>query len=100
LFGSPEKIRNVYWRHGMSTSAVSIPVSKKPAHVATDVRFTESMLYVALSDGREIGVPLSRFQWLANANAAQRNKWHIEPHGFAVYWDDLDDGIEVDHLME
>jgi hypothetical protein len=58
------------------------------------------MLHIALADGTEIGVPLSRFPWLANATAAQRNKWHIEPLGFAVYWDDLDDGIEVDHLME
>ncbi|MDE3089144.1 MAG: DUF2442 domain-containing protein [Chloroflexota bacterium] len=83
----------------MSTSAVSIRVSKKQAHVATSVRLTDSMLYVALSDGREIGVPLSRFPWLAKATAAHRNKWHIEPHGFAVYWDDLDDGIEIDHLL-
>ena len=84
----------------MSTSAVSIPASKEQTRVAKNVRFTDSMLYVALSDGREIGVPLSRFPWLVNATAVQRNKWRIEPHGFAVYWDDLDDGIEVDHLME
>jgi hypothetical protein len=58
------------------------------------------MLYIALADGREIGVPLSRFPWLKQATAAQRKAWHIEPRGFAVYWDDLDDGIEIDHLLE
>jgi hypothetical protein len=57
------------------------------------------MLYVALTDGREIGVPLARFPWLAQATSAQRNNWRIEPRGFAVYWDDLDDGIEIDHLL-
>ena len=84
----------------MSTSTVSMPLSKKQTHSATNVRFTDSMLFVALSDGREIGVPLARFSWLAHATPAQRARWHIEPRGFAVYWDDLDDGIEVDHLME
>ncbi len=86
----------------MSTSAVktAIPMHLGVSRVAKSVRFTDAMLYIALADGREIGVPLSRFPWLAQAAPAQRAKWHIEPRGFAVYWDDLDDGIEVDHLME
>jgi len=58
------------------------------------------MLYIALTDGREIGVPLSHFPWLDRATPAQRRQWHIEPHGIAVYWDKLDDGIEVEHLFE
>ena len=67
---------------------------------ATGVRFTDSMLYIALSDGREIGAPLSRFVWLDRADPRQRAKWSIEPHGYAVWWDDLDDGIEVGHLLD
>ena len=78
----------------MSTSAAGV------AHIATHVRFANSMLYVALEDGREIGVPISRFPWLESATPAQRARWHIEPRGFAIYCDELDDGIEVDHLME
>jgi len=57
------------------------------------------MLYVELADDREVGVPLSRFPWLARATQEQRRKWHIEPRGIAIYWDDLDDGIEVEHLF-
>lgn len=79
-------------------------MSERPAHtaprVAAHVRLTDSMLYVVLADGREIGVPLSRFPWLERATTAQRANWRIEPRGLAVYWDELDDGIEVDHLME
>ena len=67
--------------------------------VATGVRFSDSMLYVILDDGREIGVSLSRLPWLAKASARQRARWSIEPHGYAVWWDDLDDGIEVCHLL-
>ena len=72
----------------------------KHTRAAKSVRFTSSMLYITLADQREIGVPLSRFAWLDRATPAQRKKWHIEPHGFAVYWDELDDGIEIDHLLE
>jgi hypothetical protein len=74
--------------------------TQTPARAARGVRFAGRMLYVALTDGREIGVPLSSFPWLDHATTAQRRKWHIEPHGIAVYWDALDDGIEVEHLFE
>jgi hypothetical protein len=58
------------------------------------------MVYVILSDEREVGIPLVRLPWLAQASATQRAKWSIEPHGYAVWWDDLDDGIEVCHLLD
>lgn len=82
----------------MSTLVAKQPKTKSPPS-ARGVHFADRMLYVELADGREIGVPLSRFPWLARATPAQRRKWHIEPRGFAVYWDDLDDGIEVEHLL-
>ncbi len=67
---------------------------------ATGLRFSDSIMYIAVSDGREIGVPLSRFPWLAQASPKQRDMWSIEPHGYAVWWHDLDDGIEVCHLLD
>ena len=78
----------------LATKTRTVPVS------ATGVRFAHSMIYIALSDGREIGAPFSRFPWLATASAKQRTKWSIEPHGYAVWWDDLDDGIEICHLLD
>ncbi len=70
---------------------------------ATNVHFVGNSLFVALSDGREISVPMERVEWLSwliNAAPAQRSRWSIEPNGFAIYWEDLDDGIEVRHLLE
>jgi len=69
---------------------------------AVNVRFQANVLHVLLSDGREIGLPMDRVEWLrwlANATPDQRAKWSIEPGGFAIYWDELDDGIEVAHLL-
>jgi hypothetical protein len=84
----------------MSTLVAKKSKSREPARAARGVRFAGRMLYVALTDGREIGIPLSSFPWLDHATPAQRRKWHIEPRGIAVYWDELDDGIEVEHLFE
>ena len=70
---------------------------------AKGVRFLGNVLHVALNDGREISLPLDQvawLNWLAKATPSQRSKWSIEPGGYAIYWDDLDDGIEVCHLLD
>lgn len=69
---------------------------------ATGVRFVGRMFYISLSDGRDIGIPLDSVEWLswlANATPEQRSRWSVEPGGFAIYWEDLDDGIEVCRLL-
>lgn len=70
---------------------------------ATGVRFSGNVLIVSLSDGREISISMDKVQWLkwlVKATPKQRSKWTIEPGGFAIYWEELDDGIEVCHLLE
>ncbi len=69
---------------------------------ATGVRFTEAMVYIRLSDQREIGLPLNLhdLRWLAKATPEQRDHWTIGPGGRCVLWDELDDGIEVEHLFK
>jgi hypothetical protein len=70
---------------------------------AESVRFAGNVMRVALDDGREISLPLNEvpwLKWLAKATPKQRANWTIEPGGFAIYWPDLDDGIEVCHLLE
>ena len=69
---------------------------------ATGARFGGNILYVALSDGRELSVPLKRvrwLRWLLQATPEQRSKWTLEPGGFAIYWEELDDGIEISRLL-
>ena len=69
---------------------------------ATEVRFKGNILYVSLSDGREVSLPLERIEWLewlVKAPAEQRENWSLEPGGYAIYWEDLDDGLEVCHLL-
>ena len=78
--------------------------ARETEHVrAKRVRFTGDVLRVQLSDGREISLPLAEvpwLKWLAKATSKQRSNWSLEPGGFAIYWEDLDDGIEVCHLLD
>jgi hypothetical protein len=81
---------------------ISVNDSVSEQVAATKVRFVENLLYISLSDGREISLPLDRIewlQWLANATPEQRANWSLEPGGYAIYWEDLDDGIEVCHIL-
>lgn len=69
---------------------------------ATDVSFTDNKLHVSLSDGRTITLPLDQIdwlRWLAQATPEQKSNWSIEPGGFAIYWEELDDGVEIVHLL-
>jgi hypothetical protein len=66
---------------------------------AVAVKFVRDKVVVKLEDQREIGVPLARFPFLEKATPEQRGRWSLEPRGFAIYWPDLDDGIEVAHLL-
>lgn len=69
---------------------------------AKSVRFEANVLHIVLSDGREISLPIDHMnwlKWLAKATPEQRAKWTIEPGGFAVYWEELDDGFEIEHLL-
>ena len=70
--------------------------------VAVDAQIDTNFLRITLSDGRELSVPYRRvpwLAWLADATDNQRQHCVIEPTGFAVYWPDLDDGVEVSHLL-
>ena len=69
---------------------------------AKSVHFDKNILIITLSDEREIHLPIDQMnwlKWLEEATPEQREKWSIEPGGFAVYWEDLDDGIEVQHVL-
>ncbi len=67
-----------------------------------NVHFDGDMLFIELSDGRQVGLPFKKIKWLdwlAQATPEQRAKWSIEPYGYAVWWEELDDGFEVKHVL-
>ena len=64
---------------------------------ATGVRFDEPTMWVALTDGRTLGVPLAWFPRLLQAPPAQREQ--VELSRVGLHWDDLDEAISVAGLL-
>ena len=66
---------------------------------AETVRFTDDALIVALSDGREVSVPLEWFPRLRDAAPEQRDNWRLIARGIGIHWEDVDEDIAVTTLL-
>ena len=64
---------------------------------AKTVRFDDNSMWVDLSDGRTIGVPLAWFPRLLHAKSEQRQKCELSTNG--IHWDELDEDISVAGLL-
>jgi hypothetical protein len=63
----------------------------------TTVRFDEHTMWVDLSDGRTLGVPLAWFPRLLRATPAQRER--VELSRIGLHWEELDEDISVAGLL-
>jgi hypothetical protein len=64
---------------------------------ATNIRFDKDSMWVALSDGRTIGVPYAWFPRLLSATKSQREKVEIGRYG--LHWPDIDEDISIAGLL-
>ena len=67
--------------------------------LAERVRFDAETLWVDLTDGRKLGVPLAYFPRLLRALPAQRERWTISGGGAGLHWEELDEDISVSGLL-
>ena len=75
----------------MSILAVE-PMAKK-------LEFDPDNMWVELTDGRQIGIPLAYFPRLLNATSKQRNAYIISGGGTGLHWEELDEDICVKSLI-
>lgn len=80
----------------MSTSVIPNPVSPRAEHV----RITDDTLSVDLGDGRTIAVPLGWYPRLVHATLDEKNNWRLIGQGEGIHWEDLDEDISIDGLLE
>lgn len=64
---------------------------------ATSVRFEEHMMWVELSDGRTLGIPLAWFPRLLHATHAEREQ--VELSRVGLHWEALDEDVSVAGLL-
>jgi len=64
---------------------------------ATRVRFDEDAMWVELTDGRTLGVPLAWFPRLLPATPSEREQVEISRVG--LHWEALDEDISIAGLL-
>src|SRR5215212_2054802 len=64
---------------------------------ATSVRFDDHAMWVELSDGRTLGVPLAWFPRLLRATPERRAAYRVSGRG--LHWEELDEDISVAGLL-
>jgi hypothetical protein len=58
------------------------------------------MVFVELTDGRQVGFPACRFRLLAEANTDDLAKVELCVNGAALRWEELDEDITVRGIVE
>lgn len=64
---------------------------------ASSVRFDQDSMWVELSDGRTLSVPLAWFPRLLHGSAEQREQVTISSRG--LHWEELDEDISIAGLL-
>lgn len=58
------------------------------------------MVFLELTDGRQIGFPADRFRLLHAATEAQLSQMQLRLDGAALRWDEIDEDITVRGIVE
>ncbi len=75
-----------------------LEVKKLP--LAVNVRFEGETMYIQLSDGRQIGIPLEWYPRLRGATLQQRKKWRLIGKGIGIHWEILDEDLSIEGLLK
>lgn len=66
---------------------------------AKGLRFDDDTMWVDLTDGRTLGIPLAWFPVLLEATPEQRLRYRIGASGNGLHWEELDEDISVEGLL-
>ena len=81
----------------MSTISAEKEVSVEPAAIRAWAE--NRMIFVELTDGRQIGFPADRFKILKKATNEQLKEVKIRLNGYALRWESLDEDITVPGIV-
>jgi hypothetical protein len=57
------------------------------------------MVWMELEDGRQVGIPASKFPRLRNASEQDLAKVRVEARGKALRWEELDEDLLVEGIV-
>ena len=74
-----------------------VPLVNPVRCAAKKVSFTKKYARISLADGRVISLPLKFYPRLQKATDSQRKNYEL--FGLNIYWDDLDEGIDLTAML-
>ena len=66
---------------------------------AFDLLFANDKMIIYIEDGREVSIPLEWFPRLRNATTDQLKNWRFVGNGEGIHWEDIDEDILVENLL-
>ena len=87
-------ISNFCWRN------IVISTTIRGEALATRVWVFNRMVFVELTDGRQIGFPADRFRILSQTTDEQLGRVQLRLNGFALRWDELDEDLAVQGIVK
>lgn len=79
-----------------SPRGVNTSKARRPA-LAVSARCDDERIYVTLTDGREVSMPLTKR--LRQATPEQRRACHVEDLGTAIRWEEIDEDVGVHSII-
>lgn len=75
-------------------------INKPQAVFATDVWFADNKLYVRLTDGREVGIPIEWYPRLRDISEEDLINWRFIGRGQGIHWKTLDEDLSVASFLK
>ena len=66
---------------------------------ASKIWFDNDNMWLTLSDGRQLSIPLVYFPRLHKATEQQRENYELSGGGTGLHWDEIDEDISVPNLL-
>ena len=66
---------------------------------ASKIWFDNDNMWLNLSDGRQLSIPLVYFPRLHKATEQQRENYELSGGGTGLHWDEIDEDISVPNLL-
>ncbi len=80
---------------------MNLPAKKNKNYPAIiNIKIGKNTLTAAMSDGREVSIPLAWFSRLAGAKRKQLDNYHISPGGYGIHWPDIDEDISIKAFLD
>ena len=79
----------------MNTSAAY----NQPEAIAVKVDFSDDMICLTLTDGREIKTPIEFYPRLAKATQKQLQNYRLIGGGRGIHWKDLDEDLSSESII-